>query len=204
MRLEAHGDRVIVKVIKDAEVSDGGVYIPEGARERSQRGRVISVGPGRYEMGQLVPLWFNVGDVVLFSKYGGTELNDDNELLVLREADVLAIERREENDAEMADPYSGADDVPELALDATFHIDQLNEHVLTQAAAQLRATSERPPTIVVGSRRAELTAKRIVASVGHNGNDMGPLYGLFDVRLADEGSAVGADEWRLEPAAAAE
>lgn len=95
VELEPLGDRMLVRPIKQAEMTAGGVVLPEQARERSQRGRVLAVGPGRRaEMtGELVPLPVEVGDVVHFSKYGGTELTvGDEVLLVLREADVLGRE----------------------------------------------------------------------------------------------------------------
>lgn len=97
--LDPLGDRIIVRIVKDAEVTAGGVILPDSVRERSQRGIVIGVGPGRVEMGQRMPIDLEPGDVVLFSKYGGTELPEGMEerdpLLVLREADVLCRERFE-------------------------------------------------------------------------------------------------------------
>lgn len=97
--LDPLGDRIIVKVVKDPEMTAGGIVLPDSVRERSQRGIVIGVGPGRVEMGQRQPIDLEPGDVVLFSKYGGTELpegmDDTDPLLVLREADVLCRERFE-------------------------------------------------------------------------------------------------------------
>jgi chaperonin GroES len=93
--LEPLADRCVVRVVKDAEVTAGGVVLPDSARERSQRGIVLAVGPGRIDAGVRVGLDLDVGDVVLFSKYGGTELPEGlDTLLVLREADVLCKERQ--------------------------------------------------------------------------------------------------------------
>lgn len=93
--LEPLADRMVVRVVKDPEVTAGGVVLPEMARERSQRGVVLAVGPGVVgATGERVALDVEVGDVVLFSKYGGTELPEGlDTLLVLREADVLCKER---------------------------------------------------------------------------------------------------------------
>lgn len=203
MKLEAHGDRVIVRVIRDPEMSDGGVYIPEGARERSQRGEVISAGPGRVEFGVQVPVPFEVGDVILFSKYGGMELPEGGDkLLVLREADVLAIDRGYMEDHNPMDATASDADSFDQDLDpgGIFHIDQLTENTLAHLVAQVGGhSSARPPVIVCGSVAVELVARRIVSASGVDGDKMGPMFGMFDVRLASDAAEIDSDHWRLEP-----
>ena len=84
-------DRVVLKVLDAEEMSSGGIVLPDTAKEKPQRGKVVAVGPGRYVDGTRQPLDVVVGDEVLYSKYGGTELNVDGEdLLVLNEHDILA------------------------------------------------------------------------------------------------------------------
>ena len=85
-------DRVVVRALEDAEQMRGGLYIPDTAKEKPQQGEVIAVGPGRYEKDQRVPMEVKVGNKVLYGKYSGTEVTIDNEqFLILRESDVLAI-----------------------------------------------------------------------------------------------------------------
>ena len=85
-------DRVVVKASEDGEQMRGGLYIPDTAKEKPQQGEVIAVGPGRYEKDQRVPMEVKVGNKVLYGKYSGTEVTIDNEqYLILRESDVLAI-----------------------------------------------------------------------------------------------------------------
>ena len=85
-------DRVVVKALEEAETMRGGLYIPDTAKEKPQQGEIIAVGPGKYEDGKLVPMSVKVGDKVLYGKYSGTEITLDNEqYLILRESDVLAI-----------------------------------------------------------------------------------------------------------------
>jgi len=70
----------------------GGLFIPDTAKEKPMQGEVLAVGPGRYEKDKRVPMELKVGDKVLYGKYSGTEVTIDNEqLLILREADVLAV-----------------------------------------------------------------------------------------------------------------
>jgi chaperonin GroES len=91
MNLQPLGDRVVVEVLEAEEISPSGIVIPDNAKEKPQRGRVLAVGKGRYEDGQLIPLDLAVEDEVVFSKYGGTEISlDGDDYLVLRESDVLA------------------------------------------------------------------------------------------------------------------
>lgn len=86
------GDRLIVEVLEEQEVTAGGVILPDAAREKPQRGRVMAVGPGaRGQDGEFIPLPVTTGDVVVFSKYGGTEYrHSTGEVLILREQDLLA------------------------------------------------------------------------------------------------------------------
>ena len=85
-------DRVMIKASEDTEQMRGGLFIPDTAKEKPQQGEIIAVGPGRYEKNVRVPMELKVGDKVLYGKYSGTEVTIDNEpLLILREADVLAV-----------------------------------------------------------------------------------------------------------------
>ncbi len=85
-------DRVVIKALEDTETMRGGLYIPDTAKEKPQQGEVIAVGPGRYEKGERVPMEVKVGNKVLYGKYSGTEVTLDGEqVLILRESDVLAI-----------------------------------------------------------------------------------------------------------------
>jgi chaperonin GroES len=93
MSLRPLHDRVLIKRIEEQETVVGGIVIPDTAREKSQEGEVIAVGSGRrLENGTLVPLEVQVGDRVLFGKYGGTDIVlKGEEFLVLREAEILAV-----------------------------------------------------------------------------------------------------------------
>lgn len=85
-------DRVVVKVLDREQKTASGLYLPDTAKEKPQEAKVLAVGPGRYEEGQRIPLDVKVGDRIVFSKYSGTEVKlDSEELLILREADILAI-----------------------------------------------------------------------------------------------------------------
>jgi chaperonin GroES len=85
-------DRVVVRALEEAEQMRGGLYIPDTAKEKPQQGEVIAVGPGRFEKDKRVPMDVKVGDKVLYGKYSGTEVTIDGEqLLILRESDVLAV-----------------------------------------------------------------------------------------------------------------
>jgi len=93
MNLKPLGDRVIVQAIDEEATTASGIVLPETAKEKPQRGKVLAVGAGRYDDDgeKRIPLDVAEGDEVLYSKYGGTEINVDGEdLLVLRESDVLA------------------------------------------------------------------------------------------------------------------
>ncbi len=93
MNLQPLGDRLIVEVLDEEEATFSGIVLPDTAKEKPQRGRVLAVGPGsRAEStGELIPLDVAVGDEVVFSKFGGTEIKlGVDEVLILRESDVLA------------------------------------------------------------------------------------------------------------------
>jgi chaperonin GroES len=93
MNLKPLGDRLIVKAIEEEETTASGIVLPETAKEKPQRGEVIAVGDGAWDEDgeKRIPLDVATGDTVLYSKYGGTEVKVDGEdLLVLRESDVLA------------------------------------------------------------------------------------------------------------------
>jgi chaperonin GroES len=85
-------DRIVVQPSDAETMTASGIVIPDTAKEKPQEGTVLAVGPGRYEDGKRVPLDVKVGDVVLYSKYGGTEVKyAGEEYLVLSARDVLAI-----------------------------------------------------------------------------------------------------------------
>ncbi len=84
-------DRVIVKRIEEKETTRGGIIIPDTAKEKPMEGEIIAVGAGKREKGERIPLDVKPGDRVLFGKYSGTEVKiDDEELLILREEEILA------------------------------------------------------------------------------------------------------------------
>ena len=92
MNLKPLGDRLIVKATEEEETTASGIVLPDTAKEKPQRGKVLAVGDGKFgDDNERVPLDVSEGDEVLYSKYGGTEINvEGEELLVLRESDVLA------------------------------------------------------------------------------------------------------------------
>jgi chaperonin GroES len=92
MDLQPLGDRLIVEVLEEEETTTSGIVLPDTAKEKPQRGRVLAVGPGsRDEDGKHIPMDVVDGDEVIFSKYGGTEIRlGTEEVLILRESDVLA------------------------------------------------------------------------------------------------------------------
>ena len=92
MKLKPLGDRLIVKAVEEEETTASGIVLPDTAKEKPQRGKVLAAGDGKVnDDGKRVPLDVSEGDEVLYSKYGGTDIVVDGEdLLVLRESDVLA------------------------------------------------------------------------------------------------------------------
>jgi chaperonin GroES len=93
MKFRPLHDRVVVKRVEQEEKTKGGIIIPDTAKEKPQEGEVIAVGPGgRDEDGELIPLDVKAGDRVLFGKWSGTEVKiDDEELLIMKESDLLGI-----------------------------------------------------------------------------------------------------------------
>ncbi|PKO09891.1 MAG: co-chaperone GroES [Chloroflexi bacterium HGW-Chloroflexi-2] len=93
MKLKPLGSRILIEPIEAEEVTAGGIVLPETAKEKPQKGKVLSVGPGdRDEDGDRIKMDVVEGDVVLFAKYAGTEIKvDGKKLLILRESDLLAI-----------------------------------------------------------------------------------------------------------------
>ena len=92
VKIQPLGDRVVVKPLEKEEKTKGGIFLPDTAKEKPQEGKVLAVGPGKMsEDGKRVPLDVKVGDRVIYAKYGGTEIKvDDVDLIILREADILA------------------------------------------------------------------------------------------------------------------
>lgn len=93
VNLKPLGNRIVVEPIEQEEITAGGIVLPETAKEKPQKGKILSVGPGeRDEDGKRIPMDVSVGDTVLFAKYSGTEIKiDGKKLLILRESDLLAI-----------------------------------------------------------------------------------------------------------------
>ncbi len=92
VKLQPLADRLVVKPIEREEVTKGGIVLPDTVKERPQEGKVIAVGPGRLsEDGKRIAMDVKVGDIVIYAKYGGTEIKiEDEELIILRESDILA------------------------------------------------------------------------------------------------------------------
>jgi chaperonin GroES len=91
-KLQPLADRILVKPIEKEERTKSGIYLPDTAKEKPQEGEVLAVGPGKMtDEGKRVPLDLKVGDRVIYAKYGGTEIKvDDEDLMILRESDILA------------------------------------------------------------------------------------------------------------------
>lgn len=93
INLKPLGSRVVIEPLEQEDVTAGGIVLPETAKEKPQKGTVLSIGPGdRDDKGARIPLDVKAGDTVLFAKYAGTEIKiDGKKLLILRESDILAI-----------------------------------------------------------------------------------------------------------------
>lgn len=90
--LKPLGDRVVIQRVEEEQVTRGGIVLPDSAKEKPQKGKVIAVGAGRYEDGKRIPMDVKEGDTVVFAKYGGTEIEiDGNEYIILSERDLLAV-----------------------------------------------------------------------------------------------------------------
>jgi chaperonin GroES len=93
MSLRPLQDRIIVKRVEEETKTAGGIFIPETAKEKPQKGQIIAVGNGKKtEDGKVIPIDVKVGEIVLFGKYAGTEIKvDGDELLIMREDDILGV-----------------------------------------------------------------------------------------------------------------
>lgn len=93
MTIRPLGDKIVIKVIEDAEQTSGGIFIPDSAKEKSQKGEVIAVGTGKMnEKGEREPMDVKVGEIVLFAKYAGTDVKvSDETLKIMSVADVLGV-----------------------------------------------------------------------------------------------------------------
>jgi len=92
IKLQPLADRLVVKPIEREEVTSGGIVLPDTVKEKPQEGKVLAVGPGRLsDEGKRIAVDIKVGDIVIYAKYGGTEIKvEDEELVILRESDILA------------------------------------------------------------------------------------------------------------------
>ncbi len=92
VKLQPLADRVVVRPIEREKQTKTGIYLPDTAKEKPQEGEVIAVGPGRKsEDGKVIAMDVKLGDIVIYAKYGGTEIRiDDEDLMILRESDILA------------------------------------------------------------------------------------------------------------------
>jgi chaperonin GroES len=92
VKLQPLADRIVVKPVEREEMTKGGIVLPDTAKEKPQEGEVLAVGPGRLsEDGKRIAMDVKVGDRVIYAKYGGTEIRiEDEELVILRESDILA------------------------------------------------------------------------------------------------------------------
>ena len=92
MQIKPLHNKIVIKPQAAEEMSEGGIYIPDSVAEKPAEGKVIAVGPGTYEKGELVPVGVNVGDYIIYAKNAGSEIVvDDESLLVLEGTDVIAI-----------------------------------------------------------------------------------------------------------------
>jgi chaperonin GroES len=91
-KLQPLADRLVVKPTQKEEMTKGGIYLPDTAKEKPQEGEIVAVGPGRMtDDGKRIPMDLKVGDRVIYSKYGGSEIKiDDVDMIILRESDILA------------------------------------------------------------------------------------------------------------------
>ena len=94
LNIKPIGDRVVVEAAAAETVTASGIYIPETAQEKPQKGTIVAVGPGKYAdlTGNLIPIGVSIGDKVLYGKYAGTEVTyDGKEYLIMRETDNFAV-----------------------------------------------------------------------------------------------------------------
>jgi chaperonin GroES len=90
--LQPMGDRLVVKPTQSEEKTKSGIYIPDTAKEKPQEGKVIAVGSGKMtDEGKRIPMDIEVGDIIIYAKYGGSEIKiEDEDLIIMRESDILA------------------------------------------------------------------------------------------------------------------
>lgn len=93
MNIKPLADRVLVQPLEAAEKTAGGIYIPDNAKEKPQRGKIVAAGPGKVsDSGALVKMEVKAGDTILYGKYSGTEVSvEGKDYLIMRESDILAI-----------------------------------------------------------------------------------------------------------------
>ncbi|MDH4131944.1 MAG: co-chaperone GroES [Gemmatimonadota bacterium] len=92
VKIQPLADRVVIRPLEETAQMKGGLYIPDTAKEKPQEGEIIAVGPGRVEKGDKVPMELKVGNRVLYGKYSGSEVTlNDEQLLIIKESDVLAV-----------------------------------------------------------------------------------------------------------------
>jgi len=92
IKLKPLADRLVVKPLEQESKTKSGIIIPDTAKEKSQKGKILAVGPGFYQNGNLIPLSLKVGDVVLYKEYGGDEIKiDAEEVMILKADDILAV-----------------------------------------------------------------------------------------------------------------
>jgi chaperonin GroES len=92
VKLQPMGNRLVVKPMQTEEKTKSGIYLPDTAKEKSQEGKVIAVGPGKVtDDGKRIPMEVEVGDIIIYAKYGGSEIKiDEEDLIIMREDDILA------------------------------------------------------------------------------------------------------------------
>ena len=92
IKLQPLADRVLVKPMEKEEKTKSGIYLPDTAKEKPQEGEIMAVGPGKMtDEGKRIPMDVKVGDIIIYTKYGGSEIKiDDEELIIMRESDILA------------------------------------------------------------------------------------------------------------------
>jgi len=92
VKLQPMGNRLVVKPMQSEEKTKSGIYLPDTAKEKPQEGKVIAVGPGKVtDEGKRIPMEVEVGDIIIYAKYGGSEIKiDEEDLIIMREDDILA------------------------------------------------------------------------------------------------------------------
>ena len=96
MKIKPLGDRILIKPSEGIERTKGGIVLPDSAKEKPQEGEVLAAGPGRMtEDGKRIPMDVKVGDIVIYTRYGGMEIKvEGEELIILRESDILAVKAK--------------------------------------------------------------------------------------------------------------